>query len=128
VFYDVIAIVASNLIVQDGPAIPSRVMRFDEFVTLTKSDEFTAKIDPFPRLISNFSPKSKPLFWLRLLALSQLCLGLLDAHGRSLPFEVDDADLNAMLDRAEDSEIKVGRQKYLDSLRKFRLSLLGTDA
>lgn len=128
VFYDVIAIVASNLIIQDGPGIPSRVIRFDEFVALTKSEELTAKIDPFPRLISNFTPKSKPLFWLRLLALSQLCLGLLDAQGRSLPFEVEDTDLNAMLDRAEDSQIKDGREKYLDALRKFRLSLHGTDA
>lgn len=124
VFYDVLTIVASALIVPDGPTSSGRVMRFDEFALLLANNESAQKIDPFPRLIANFSHKAKPLFWLRLLALSQACLGLLETQGSELGLEIDDVELTAMLDLTEDKELRERRAEFVASLRGFRTALL----
>lgn len=127
VFYDVLGIVASAMIVQESPT-SSRVLRFDEFSALAGEKDKLQRIDPIPRLITGFTVESKPILWLRLLALAELCIGLLETHGSALGLEIDQIEIGLMLDQANDDHIRRNREKYLNALTNFRTSLARTEA
>lgn len=126
-FYDVLGIVASAMIVQESPT-SSRVLRFDEFSALAGEKDKLQRIDPIPRLITGFTVESKPILWLRLLALAELCIGLLETHGSALGLEIDQIEIGLMLDQANDDHIRRNREKYLNALTNFRTSLARTEA
>ncbi len=123
VFYDVLGIICSSLIVQDAATGPGRVMRFDEFVAMLYEKEGAARVDPVPRLITGFSVQSKPILWLRLLALAQLCVGLLEAHGEGLDLEIDVMDIGRMLVMTGDAHIGSHLDGYVEAIKGFRASL-----
>ncbi len=127
VFYDVLGIIASAMIIQESPT-SSRVLRFDEFSALAGEQDVLQRIDPLPRLINGFTVESKPIFWLRLLALAELCIGLLETHGSALGLEIDQIEVGLMLDQANDDHIRLNREKYLHALTSFRTSLTRTEA
>jgi hypothetical protein len=127
VFYDVLGIICSALIVQDATTGPSRVIRFDEFVTLVDDKEGTHRVEPVPRLIAGFSVESKPILWLRLLALAQLCVGLLETHGAELGLEVDEMDIERMLEMTRDEYIRANLKSYVEAIMHFRVSLAKKD-
>jgi hypothetical protein len=127
VFYDVLGIIASAMIVQEGPA-SSRVLRFDEFSALAGDKDELRRIDPIPRLVNDFTVESKPILWLRFLALAQLCIGLMETHGSELGLELDQLNLELMLDQTNDNHIRINREKYLNALTSFRTSLTATEA
>lgn len=121
-FYDVLGIIASAMIVQDGPA-SSRVMRFDEFAAMVDDGKWLERIDPMPGLLAGFTAESKPVLWLRFLALAQLCVGLLHAHGPDLGLEIESMDLDQMLGQAGDAHIDANRAMYLEAIVAFRDAL-----
>lgn len=127
VFYDVLGIIASAMIIQESPTL-SRVMRFDEFSKLAAEKDEIKRIDPIPHLITGFTIESKPILWLRLLALAELCIGLLENHGSALGLEINQIEIGLMLDQANDNHIRLNRDKYLNSLTNFRTSLARTEA
>lgn len=127
VFYDIIGIVASAMIIQESPTL-SRVVRFDEFSELTTEKREFQHIHPFPRLINGFTVESKPVLWLRFLALAELCIGLLETQGSELGLEIDQIDIGLMLDKAKDDHIHVNREKYCNALTNFRTALVRADA
>lgn len=123
-FYDVLGIIASAMIVQENAGF-ARVLRFDEFSALAGHDDGLARIDPLPRLIDGFDVESKPVLWLRFLALAQLCTGLLETQGTELGLEFDTLDTGPMLDQTRDDHIRLNRGMYVDALMGFRVSLAG---
>ena len=72
VFYDTLSIISSALIIfgADGT---ERAIRFDEFTESCGDTNWLRQIHPIPRLLDGFTPKAKPILWIRLVALGQLC-------------------------------------------------------
>jgi hypothetical protein len=128
VFYDVLGIIASSMITQDAPSAPARVIRFDEFANMISHNTGPQRIHPIPRLLSGFTAEAKPIFWLRLLALAQLCIGLQKRHGSEVGFEIEEIDTDELLDQTKDNDIAKYRGKYCKMLRDFREALGNADA
>jgi hypothetical protein len=126
VFYDMLGIISSALIVQETSVTSSRVIRFDEFVSMVGDEAGLQALEPIPRLIDGFSMQSKPILWLRLLALAQLCLGLLETHGTELDLEVIEIDVEKMLCVTRDEHICANLRGYADATAGFRTSLRAT--
>lgn len=120
VFYDVLAIIASSLIIQDVANSTDRVMRFDEFSAMVACEKSALRIDPIPRLITELSARTKPILWLRFLALAQLCTGLLEAQGTALGLEIEPINVEKMLKLIEDEHIRANINGYRDALTSFR--------
>jgi hypothetical protein len=120
VFYDVLTTIASALILPQEKE-GSRVMRFDEFATKMSDAEWKTLIHPIPRLIGGFRPDSKPIFWLRLLAVAQCCIGLLEAQGSELGVEIDTTELDRALSATGDAHIQANRDQYLEMLSRYRI-------
>lgn len=123
VFHDVLGIIASALIVHDAPNASSRVMRFDEFAAKVTDVCGVRDLDPIPHLAAGFSIQSKPILWLRLLAIAQLCVGLLETHGSELGLEIERIDIKEMLDMTEDVHIRSNLNSYIDAIDSFRCAL-----
>jgi len=123
IFYDMLGIISSALIVQEAPVAPSRVIRFDEFVSMVDDKDGVQRFEPVPRLINGFSLQAKPILWLRLLSLAQLCVGLLETHGTELDLEVDEMDLGQMLGVTRDEHVCANLKSYSDAIASFRASL-----
>lgn len=122
IFYDVLGIIASTMITQDGAAA-SRVMRFDEFAEMVNGREGLLRIDPIPRLVSDFTVQDKPILWMRFIALAQLCIGLLETQGSELGLEREAVDIDQSLDATGDAHLREHRPIYRQALAGFRTSL-----
>jgi hypothetical protein len=99
------------------------VIRFDEFVSAVGDSDRVQRFEPIPRLINGFTIQSKPILWLHLLALAQLCVGLVETHGTELDLEVDEMDLGHLLRRTRDEHICANLENYSDAITSFRASL-----
>jgi hypothetical protein len=124
VFSDVLSSLAAAMVVTDAGTGTERVIRFDEFHGLLESDERRKAMHPVPTLMIEFTPGSRPILWLRMLALSQLCIGLLQVQGEPLGLEVQPIDLQAMLRLPEDAFIMANAEKYVGALEVFRTALI----
>lgn len=123
IFYDVLAIIASAVIVQDTPTSPSRVLRFDEFASMVAAGKGLPALDPLPRLIAGFTIDSKPILWLRLVALAQLCEGLLARLGTEVGLESETIDVDQMLQATRDPHVLGHMDDYRRALRGFRTAV-----
>ena len=122
-FSDTLSSLAAAMVVFDSAAGIERVARFDEFQTMLVNQEHAQRMHPLPNLISGFTPNAKPILWLRMLALSQLCIGLLETQGHELGLEIQFIDIEQVLNVASDQAISDGGTKYYDALRSFRSAL-----
>ena len=128
VFYDGLGMIASSMITQDAPPGSHRVLRFDEFAVMVADKTGTRKIDPVPRLLNGFTVEAKPILWLRLLALAQLCVGLQMAHGSEVGLGRDDIAIDEVLGRIQDRHVSKNRDAYSKMLQEFRSAVGGTEA
>ncbi|WP_156428533.1 hypothetical protein [Pseudomonas sp. URMO17WK12:I11] len=124
IFYDVLGMIASNLTVQDSPNLPERIMRFDEFADKLSDRNFARQMEPVPHLITGFVATSQSILWLRLLALAQLCIGLLENHGTELDLEIDPMNVDQMIRMTEDDHILRNIDSYREAIVSFRTSLV----
>ena len=125
VFSDVLSNLAAAMVVKDAGTGTERVVRFDEFRGLLDDDDLRKALHPVPALMIGFTPSSRPILWLRMLALSQLCIGLLEAQGEPLGLEVQPIDLNVMLRLPRDAFITAKVDQYADVLKVFRTAVTG---
>lgn len=102
IFYDVLGMIASNLTIQDAPNFPERLMRFDEFANRLGDANFARQMEPVPQFVTGFRVQSQSILWLRLLALAQLCIGLLENQGSELGLELESMNIEQMLRMTED--------------------------
>ncbi len=119
VYYDVLAIIASEMIVKETNG-SERALRFDEFSKISGQDPGFAMIAPIPELISDFTIAGKSILWLRFLAMSELCAGLVAQHGSQLGLELSPLDIDTMLALAQDAHIDKRRDAYREMMRTFR--------
>lgn len=123
IFSDTLSSLAAKMVVTDSATGIERVARFDEFQVMLGDENCAKGLHPITALMIDFTPTSKPILWLRVLALSQLCTGLLETQGRDLGIEVQAIDLEQMLCLAKDEAILDGMTMYLEALEKFRSAL-----
>lgn len=81
-------------------------------------------LHPLPTLMTGFTPSARSILWLRMLALSQLCTGLLETQGQALDLEVQSINLEAMLFLTNDKPIYDEMSKYLGAVGKFKSALV----
>jgi hypothetical protein len=118
IFHGVLSVLGGSLIVQDAGA-QARVMRFDEFVASLSDAMFSLRLEPVPRLITNFSVELRPLLWLRLLALAQLCNALLASQGESLGIASEQIELEKAIALTSDEQILRSAAAYRDAIQQF---------
>jgi hypothetical protein len=110
IFFDTLSIVASALVVTEGER--QRVMRFDEFNAFIDCEDNLKQIHPIPILFEEFTTYSRPILWLRMVALAQLCVNYIAVEGPPLGFGAEPIDLAAMLSVAEDEFITKHFRRY----------------
>ncbi|MDH4580789.1 hypothetical protein E8F20_02740 [Pseudomonas sp. BN415] len=123
VFYDVLGTIASRLITHDSRGGPDRILTLDEFSEMLEKPDEARRLEPIPRLIDGFSVTERPILWLRLLALSQLCMGLLETQGAEMGLEFEKLDVDALLKGISDDHIRDNCAAYSTVLQGFRTSL-----
>lgn len=123
VFSDVLSSLAAAMIVKDAGTGTERVVRFDEFQGLVDDDDMRTALHPVPALLIGFTPVSRPILWLRMLGLSQLCIGLLEAQGEPLGLEVQPIKLDEMVYLSGDAFITAKASQYVDALKMFRTAV-----
>lgn len=121
VYYDILQVISSALIVHDAKDSPSRVMHFDEFSAKVAHNGFKSGLHPIPQLMQDFTISSKPIVWLRLLALAHLCASLVQAYGAHLGLDNAPIDIDDMLARTKDDYICQHRAKYRDMITGFEV-------
>lgn len=123
VFNDVLSNLTAAMIVKDAGTGTERVIRFDEFQGLLEDNDLRKALHPVPALMIGFTPSSRPILWLRMLALSQLCIGLLEVQGEPLGLEVQPINLDEMLCLSGDAFITGKANQYVSALKVFRTAV-----
>lgn len=116
IFRDQLTILAvSMMVAQEGR--PDRVVRFDEFLH-TLDTGAGNYMQPLAGLIDGFQPQTKPILWLRMLALAEACGGLLEKEAAAIAVEPPPLDLAKLLALSEDEQLEA--EKYLEMLADIR--------
>lgn len=126
IFYDTLAVVASAFIVKEEGGTTYRIKRFDEWLDFLASRAHHTRLDPVLDMLSDFSFEKKPIVWLRMLALAQLCLALVDEHGEQLGLEKDDHNLSEAIMLTQNAHLIENAAEYLHAIEGFR-SVLGCE-
>lgn len=119
-FSDTLSSVAASMVVLDGTQKVERIVRFDEFQVILDDPILVKRLQPIPVLLTGFTISEKPVLWLRMLATSQLCIGLLEKHGQELGLELQSIELAHMLQLTADKTINNQKDQYLVALQHFR--------
>lgn len=117
VFFDTLSIVSAALIFVDPAGKPDRVMRFDEFSMFVEDESKLERIHPFPRLFEDFTADSKPILWVRLVTLAQLCNTFLTTEGPRVGITPESYDCSKMLHNTSDKFIKDNHQRYCEMVK-----------
>jgi len=112
IFYDTLTNIAAAMIVSDDAG--HRIMRFDEFSAFLADADGRKRLDPLPRLFDNFTATRKPLFWLRLVALANVCMSFGRSEGPQIGVIPDDLQIAELLQAAQDEFI----DSHLDTYKK----------
>lgn len=118
IFNDVLTVLGGSLILQESGAQP-RVMRFNEFIAALADATFSLRLEPVPRFITNFTAETKPLLWLRMLALAQLCNALIASQGVSLGIAVEEIDFEKAIALTRDEHIRQSADEYHNAILQF---------
>lgn len=103
VFFDYLSRASNALIIQEGER--ERCMRVDEFQHYLHDRHHENAFDPFPKILNGFSPRQKPLFWLRLVGYAHLCIDYVNNEGKGIGFEVRTFPVEELLRASGDPEI-----------------------
>jgi hypothetical protein len=118
IFNEVLSVLGAALIVEEAGA-PPRVMRFDEFVSRLSDGMVSLRLEPVSRLITDFSVDGRPLLWLRMIALAQLCNSLVTSQGAALGINREEIDINTAVALTSDAHILQSIDKYRDAVERF---------
>ena len=127
VFFDTMSIVSAAMILVDPTGKPDRVMRFNEFNMLLEDENQLGKIHPFPRLFKDFTLDSKPILWVRLVTLAQLCNTFLATEGPRVGIAPEPYDYAKMLRATTDKFMKDNHNRYCEMVKTVVSPILETD-
>jgi len=114
IFYDTLSTIAAAVIVEEGNV--HRVMRFDEFSAFVADLDNRRRLEPIPKLLDGFNTTSKPLLWLRLVALAHVCAAFVNAEGPQIGIRPSQLDTVSLLRAAKDEFIETNLGRYTDML------------
>jgi len=120
IYSDVLSMIAAAMIVTDGAVTPSRVMRFAEFDQFVSDPKRLDLIHPVPRLFDGFTIATKPILWIRLVSLGELCTSLVKRDGPPLGVTPEAYDGLRLLDTSTDPFVMQNRWRYREVLQRFR--------
>jgi hypothetical protein len=123
VFYDTLSMVAAAMIVSDGTGKSDRVMRFDEFNAFALNPEMCVKINPIPQLMENFTIANKPILWIRLVALGQLCSEFAMQEGTIVGLTPEPYNGEEYLRSSGDEFVITNYERYSQMLRDVNSSI-----
>lgn len=117
-FKDTLGALGSALICKsDGPA--ERVKRFDEFVAEVDAGTAMGKYPELLSLLDSFQPSSKPILWIRFVALAVLCDRLVQSHGDYVGLKLDKFDISEALKLANDDYISQNTSEYRNAFKQY---------
>ncbi len=101
VFYDTLT-EAANALIASSPDGNNRVLRYEEFCEMDFGHHGLASLAV---IVDDFTIKSKPLFWVRLIAVGHICREFLGKTGTALGFEYRSYNIQGLLTCSEDAYI-----------------------
>jgi hypothetical protein len=119
VYYDTISIIAGALIVNDSVSKMQRVISFDEFSQFVSVPETLARLNPIPGMMETFSIQTKPIFWVRLVALAHLCSIFAANEGPHVGITPEEYDSSNMLHASSDEFLTANHDRYCTLFRNF---------
>jgi hypothetical protein len=117
VFWDVLSMIAAAMIVNDGVGTPARVMRFDEFDKSANDPKKLETIHPIPTLMEGFTIVTKPILWIRFIALAHLCSSFVKREGPALGITAEPYDGANVLRASTDTFVKANYDSYSEMLQ-----------
>jgi hypothetical protein len=91
-------------------------MRFDEFCVFVETNHQNRGIESLAAIIDDFTMKSKPLFWLRLVAFGHICREYIGKAGSPLGFEYRHYNLQGLLEKSEDKYILENMKTFKETI------------
>jgi hypothetical protein len=119
VYYDTISIIAGALIINDSVSKTQRVISFDEFSQFISVPEALARLDPIPRIMEDFSIQTKPILWVRLVALAHLCNVFAANEGPPVGITPEEYDSSKMLHASSDDFLTANHDRYCNVFQGF---------
>jgi hypothetical protein len=107
---------ANNLIITDANG-RQRVSTLAEFRQFLAAPGNLARLSPLDSILIGFRTSTKPLFWLRLVALGSLCTQILKSQGRDIGFETQEFPVAQLLTVSGDQYILDNLSAYADAVR-----------
>jgi hypothetical protein len=115
IYHDTISIISGALIVnEEGKG--QRIMNFDEFSRYVSEPKKLGRLKPIPSIMENFSIPGKPIFWLRLVALAQLCSVFVASEGPRMGIVPEEYNGLEMLKASADQFILSNLDRYREVL------------
>ena len=81
--------------------------------------EWRKSINPIPRLFEGFSPKDKPILWIRLVALARVCSAFVERGGPQVGIMPEPYDAKRMLEAAGDKHVTAKLDAYVAGLEEL---------
>lgn len=104
VFFDYLGRCA-NMMILTEPSGTGRAMRFHELDEKLKTSAALDALEPFPSILSDLTPTTKSLFWLRLVAYGYLCNDFVNRTGHDIGFERREYPVGRLLAESKDAVI-----------------------
>ncbi len=123
IFRDTVPALTSAMITSTPPG--ERVLRVDEFKARLAGPAAVGFLDPLAGMIDRFDRDRTPLLWLRLIALSEVCGGLIEGDPIASALEREPIDPAVLLRATHDAHIVDRFAAYLAMLADFRASTAG---
>lgn len=123
VFYDTLSMVAAAIVVSDGEGKQDRAMRFDEFNAFVLNPEMLPRLSPIPRLMEDFAVAGKPILWVRLVALGQLCSAFVTKEGPTVGIAPEPYGGAELLRATGDEFVEANHDLYSQMLRNVASSI-----
>lgn len=117
-FRDTLPVLAAAMVVTTLAG--ERVMRVDEFKAHLTDPAAPGFLEPLAGIVDRFDLQTSPLFWLRLVALGEVCGGLIAGDPIAAALERVPANGPTLLQATHDSYVRVHLARYANMLADFR--------
>lgn len=122
-FNDTVLLLSTVGIVAE-PDGGQRVIRYDEFSEyLETGSEILDKLRPLPELLDEFTPATRPLWWLRLVTLAAVCNALVAVEGARIGLEADVLDIRSLILKAATPDLEGRHTDYEATIQRFNAGL-----
>jgi hypothetical protein len=98
-------------------------MRFDEFNAFVLNPEMLARLSPIPSIMEDFTVSGKPILWVRLVALGQLCSAFVVREGPTVGITPEPYGGTELLQASRDEFLEANHDRYRQMLENVASSI-----